>query len=254
MTIVATDWTIARANGNIRYIGDDHNGASPSYATVIQLHRWIQNLADDASSSGDDELDITDENPSGRSTDNIITLLGAYNIDDGSAEHLYDGSIIQGTGATEVIYDGIVNYGNSDVQLQLIQNGAVISDDWWNYNGAGLNADATNGISHRFMVKVRDTGTDIDLRKLIGTCRRYGHTYSEFSINGTSRGNNVLALSDAADLNNTTASGTVATWTEITNTEGYRAIDVNNDTVSEFYYSEWDKDVYSINQSTKEMK
>ena len=60
MAIVAADWTVDRATGNIRYVGDDHDGASPNYITVIELHRWLQDLADDASSTGDDELDITE--------------------------------------------------------------------------------------------------------------------------------------------------------------------------------------------------
>ena len=236
MPIVDSDWSITRSNGNIRYIGDDHGGASPSYATVIEFHRWLQDNADDASSVGDDELDITDENPSNRQTDNIISLLGSYNIDDVAAEHLYDGSIIQTSGAE--IYDGIVNYGNSDVQIQIIQNGAVLADDWWNFGGGGLNA--TTGISHRFMLKTRTGGSDIDGRRLIGICRRFGYTYNEFSINGTARGNNVLALNDDTDLNNPTAVGTVATYDQFTNTtEGYVGLDVNNDTTNEFYYSQW---------------
>lgn len=255
MAIVATDWSVDRATGNIRYIGNDHGGGAPSYATVIEFHRWLQDLADDSVSSGDDELDITDQNPSSRSTDNIIQLLGSYNIDDTAAEHLYDGSIIQGTGGTEVIYDGIVNFGNSDVQIQIIQNGTVLTDDWWNFGGAGLNADAAQGISHRFMIKVRNTGADVDGRRLIGTCRRFGKTYNEFSINGTARGNNVLALSDADDLNNATIEATVATWTTIANTtEGYKQLDVDNNTTLESYYSEWNKDIYSINQFYERMK
>ena len=60
MALEATHWSITRSNGNIRYIGDDHGGANPSYATVIEFHRWLGDLADEASSSGDDELDITD--------------------------------------------------------------------------------------------------------------------------------------------------------------------------------------------------
>ncbi len=252
MSIVATDWTIDRSTKVIAYIGDDHDGSSPSYATVIEFHRWLQSLADDAVASGDDELDITNVDPSRRSTDNIITLINGYTIGDTEAEHLYDGSIIYSGG--DEIYDGIVNFGNSDVQIQIIQNGAVLADDWWNYNGGGLNADETAGISHRFMIKTRTGGADIDGRRLIGTCRRYGYTYSEFTINGTSRGNNVLALTDASDLNNQTASGTVAGWTGITNTEGYASIDVNNDGTNEHYYSEWDKSTYTINQFYERMK
>lgn len=316
MPIVNADWSFDNATGNIRYIGDDHNGAAPSYATVIELHRWLQDLADDAVFSGDDELDITVENPSSRSTDNIITLIGSANIDDATSEHLYDGSIIQASGAE--IYDGIVNFGNPQVQIQVHQNGAVLADDWWNksiggthdgaadastltdsgeswttdqfvdytiYNvtdgssgiitantattitatlaggtdddwdigdayviGIPLNADANQGISHRFMLKVRTGGSDTDGRRLLGTSRRFGKTYSEFSINGTSRGNNVLALNDADDLNNATAEATVAGWTTIVNqTEGYVGLDVDGDGSNEFYYSEWDRAALSIN-------
>ena len=330
MALEATHWSITRSNGNIRYIGDDHGGANPSYATVIEFHRWLGDLADEASSSGDDELDITDELPSARSTDNIIKLLGSYNIDDLSAEHLYDGSIIQGTGGTEEIWDGIVNFGNSDVQIQIIQNGAILSDDWWNYNEGGthtgsadslvltdsaqtwtidewvgfsitnvtdtsvgiilsntsntitldafglsggtdndfdasdayligqpLNPDSLQGISHRFMIKTRTGGVDIDGRRLIGTSREFNKTYSEFPINGTSRGNNVFALANSGDLNNTTAPATVGTWSTITNiNEGYTLLDIDNTGVDEEYYSHWnrDKGSYSINQFYERLK
>ena len=250
MAIVPGDWSIDNATGNIRYIGGDH-GASPSYATVIELHRFLQDLADDASFSGDDELDITVATPSDRSTDNIITLINGFNIDDNAAEHLYDGSIIQAGGAE--IYDGIVNFGNTS-NIQIIQNGAVLADDWWNSNG-GLNSDAAAGISHRFLIKVRTAGADIDGRRLIGTSRQFGSTYSEFKINGSTRGNNVLALSETNDLNNETAEGTVSGWTTITNTtEGYANIDVTGDGADEFYYSEWNRDSFSINQFYERMK
>lgn len=257
MPIIAADWAITRANGNIRYIGDDHGGGAPSYATVIELRRFLGALSDDASSVGDDEYDITDDAAADRSTDNIITLLGNYNIDANAAEHLYDGSIIQGAGLTEEYYDGIVNFGNADVQIQLIQNGAVLADDWWNFSSAGLNPDPAQGISHRFMILVRTAGVDIDGRRLIGTSRTFGNGYSEFRINGTARGNNVLALSDAADLNNATAIGTVAGYNGITlTTEGYVGLDVNNDTVDEFYYSEWNTNqpTRSINDFYERMK
>ncbi|OYT14742.1 MAG: hypothetical protein B7C24_16710 [Bacteroidetes bacterium 4572_77] len=239
MAIVAADWTITRSTKVIAYIGDDHSGSAPSYATVIEFHRWLQGLADDAVASGDDELDITNIDPSRRSTDNIITLINGYTIGDNEAEHLYDGSIIYDGG--DEIYDGIVNFGNSDVQIQIIQNGAVLTDDWWNYDSAGLNPNATAGISHRFMIKTRTGGTDIDGRRLIGTCRRFGFTYAEFSINGTARGNNVLALTDSDDLNNNTIVSTVAAWDQFENDSvGYVDIDVDNNGTDEHYYSQWD--------------
>ncbi|MCK4501294.1 hypothetical protein KAU11_12410 [Candidatus Babeliales bacterium] len=260
MAINAAHWTITRTTGAIRYIGPDHDVGGETYATVIEFHRWLQDLADDPTSTGDDELDITELTPSARSTDNIITLKGIYNIDATAAEHLYDGSIIQGTvGVDQIIYDGIVNFGNQGIVIQVIQDGAVLADDWWNKTGAGINEDTAQGISHRFMIKTHDfvgDGGDVDGRRLIGTARTYGNTYSEFSINGTSRGNNVFALVDAADLNNATISGTVAGYTGISNTEGYRAIDISDDGIDEFYFSEFNTNqpTRSINDFYEKMK
>jgi hypothetical protein len=307
------DWEVDSDTGNIRYVGDDHFEASPSYATVIEFHRWLQELADDPQAAQvTDEIYISMLNPSQRSTDNIITLINGYNIDADAAEHLYDGSIIQSEG--DEIWDGIVNFGNADVQIQIQQDGIVIADDYWNYNKGGtatggsgttlvhtgaflaeyagytafnvtegcwgrilettdtatltfvagelhegtnkdfaasdvyligvpLNPNLTQGISHRFMVKVREDGCDIDGRRIVGICRRMGNTYAEFKINGTSRGNNVLALADAEDLNCTTANATVvgAGWDGEFSGEdlGFEAFDVDADGSNEEYYGKY---------------
>lgn len=323
MAFVAADWSIDRQTKNIRYIGDDHTGANPSYATVIEFHRALQDFADDAGYAGNDELDITDPTPSERSTDNIVTLINSWNIDDTAAEHIYDGSIIQASGAE--IYDGLKILAPIGTGVQFIQNGAVVSDDWWNYSEGGthtgsgnaatltdstkswttsqwvgyriknttdgsfaiitandattitatlqggtdndwdasdayvivdgLNSDSANGISHNFMMKVRTSGADVDGRRLVATTREWGKTYLEFKVNGTTRGINVVALAAATDLNNTTSATTVAGYTTITNTtSGYNGIDVNNDATDEYYYSEWNRDTYTINQFYERMK
>jgi hypothetical protein len=233
---IADDFSIS-ATGDIRYTGTGSN------YSVISFHRWLGDLMDDAQASGNDILDITDATASERSTDNIITLNSPYNIDNTAAQHLYDGSIIQDSGNT--IYDGIVCFSAPGTYLQIIQNGRPASPNFWT---TGLNADANNGISHRFMIKVRTGGADIDGRRILGQTRVFNQTYSEFRINGTSRGNNVLALTYATDLNNQTSEPTVEGWTGITNTQGYRLLDVDNDGFTEPYYSEWNKDIYTINQ------
>lgn len=232
---IADDISVA-ANGDIRYTGTTTN------YTVLELHRFLQDLADDATAAGDDLLDITDDTPSERSTDNIITLLSPYNIDDDLASHLYDGSIIQGGG--DDIYDGIVVFAPQGTYVDVVQNAALVTNFWT----TGLNADAAQGISHRFLVKTRSGGTDIDGRRLLGITREFGFAYAEFPINGTVRGNNVIALATSADLNNQTSAATVAGWTEITNAEGYQLLDVNDDGVDEAYYSQWNRDTYTINQ------
>lgn len=252
MAFVASDWSIA-VNGDIRYIGDNHVGGSPSYATVIEFHRALQDFADDALASGDDILDISSLTPSDRSTDNIITLLNAFNIDQTASEHLYDGSIIQAGG--DDIWDGIVNFGNP-VFIIVHQNGAVVANDFWNdLTPAGFNASAAAGISHRFMIKTRTAGADIDGRRLLGLNREFNSTFGEFSINGTARGNNVLALSEATDLNNQKTDATVGAFSSIVNlNEGYVGIDVTGDAVDEFYYSSWDLGTQSINDFYERMK
>lgn len=334
MSMVDADWSIDRATKDIRYIGDDHtlSGGSPSYATVIQFHRWIQDFADNEvfNSGGTDtddiELDIIDINPSTRSTDNIVSLINSYNVTVTEIEHLYDGTIIQGSGVTEERWDGIVNFGNANAHIQVLQDGAILSDDYWNYGkeagsetGGGsdtvmtdstlgaatdefigftilnvtdgsrgiitandattvtvaelyggtldtwttadvhhiavpLNGDPGQGISHRFMIKTREDGVDIDRRRLVGTTRRFGNTFSEFKINGTSQGNNVFALSDSGDLNNTTSWATLDALSDITNQEGLRLIDISGDGNDEEYYSEWTRGANSINVFYEYMK
>lgn len=233
---IASDFSVSLA-GNIRYTG------SGSCHTVLALHRFLQDLADDASASGDDLADITTADPSSRAYDKLVTLLNGYNIDDVAARYLYDGSIVQDDGDT--IYDGIAVYAPAGTELYIIQNGAVVAPNFW---GTALNADASQGISHRFMVKVRTGGADIDGRRLLGLCRTYGAQYDEFLVNGTASGNNVIALSTATDLNNQTAIATVAGYTTVTNTEGYRAIDADGNGTAEHYFSEYNRAALTINQ------
>jgi hypothetical protein len=231
-------------SGNIRRTGNAHLGVAPEYYTVLQLHRWLQDLADNQTESGNDFVSIVRTNPSDRSTDNIVELIAPYNIDDDASEYLYDGSIIQHSGNT--FYDGIVNFGNT-TYIQIVQNGALIANDFWNSNG-GLNSSVALGISHRFLIKTRTGGTDIDSRRLLGLSREYGNTYSEFSINGTSRGNNVLALSQSTDLNNDTSVATVSGYSNITNISGgYNTIDLNNGDGPQPYYSKWNTSSRPIN-------
>lgn len=240
---IVDDFSVT-TSGDIRHVSGATN------YTVIAFHRWLGDLMDDALATGDDLLDITDATASERSTDNIITLKAPYNINDTTAQFLFDGSIIQDDGNT--IYDGLLVLANAGMYLSIVQNGALATNFWT----TGINADSSNGISHRFMLKVRSGGTDIDGRRLIGQTREFGFTYSEFKINGTSRGNNVLALTYATDLNNQTVVGTVAGWTTITNTEGYASIDVDGIGGPENYYSNWDADkpTRSINDFYERMK
>lgn len=255
---IASDFSIHSTTKVISYIGAAHGASGAGYYTVLELHRWLQDLADDAGSTGDDYMDISRATPSDKQFDTIITLVNGYTIDTAASEHLYGGSIIQTNG--DVIYDGVQVIAGAGAHIQVIQNGAVVSNDFWNSvpfgaSAKGLNPDTANGIACRFMLQVRTGGADIDGRRLLLQTREFGYTYSEFKVNGTSRGINVAALTYTADLNNATASGTVAGWTDITNlTAVYNGIDVNADSTLEYYYSKWDRGSRSINQFYERMK
>lgn len=248
MAITAGDVSVA-TNGNIRWAA---SGDGDGPYTVLELHRFLQDLADDAEASGDDLVDITSDTPSERSTDNIISLLGNYNIDAEMAQHLYNGSISQSSG--DELFSGLVVVGSvySTTTLMIVQNNALYDDGvhtpsspFW---GTGLNSDAAANILMRCMIKTRTGGSDIDNKKIRVQAREYGDTYAEFEVT-MGLGNSTAAIFTNQDLNNETAEGTVATWTGITNlTEGYTTIDLNNGQGAQPYYSEWDRNVYTINQ------
>jgi len=236
---IADDFSVA-VNGDIR-----HTSGTSTY-TVLELHRWLQDLADNAAASGNDLVDITSDTPSERSTDNIITLNSPFNIDDTASEYLYDGSITQDGGDT--LYSGLVVVGSvyGTTTLQVVQDDALYDGDspFW---GTGINVDAANNILTRMLIKTRDSGADTDGKRIRIYAREWGATYAEFSMT-MGLGNSTAAIFTNEDLNNQTASATVATWTTITNAEGYQGLDVDGDSSDEYYYSKWTKASYSINQ------
>lgn len=241
---IADDVSVA-ANGDIRY-----TGASTNY-TVLELHRFLQDLADNASSSGDDLLDITDVTPSDRSTDNIISLLGTYNIDDTLAQHLYDGSISQSSGAE--VYSGLKVLGavnNTSTTLQIIQNNTVLTAFWGSQASGGLNGDALSGVLMRCLIKSRTGGTDIDGKRIRVQARHWGDTYSFFNVT-LGQGESVAAVSTTPDAQNTSVQGTVTAYTHVTNTEGFQTIDLNNGNGARDYYSQW---TYGANTSGDKLK
>ena len=224
---IADDISVA-VNGDIRYTGTTTN------YTVIELHRFLQDLADNATSSGDDLHDITDETSSDRSTDNIITVNAPYNIDDTLATHLYDGSITQDNGDT--IYAGLVVVGavETGTEIIIVQDNAIVTDYWT----AFPNADAGANILMRTTIKTRSEGANINGQRIICEAREFNDTYAEFSVT-MALGNNTAALFTSSDLNNQTAQATVNAYDKIDNIEGYQLLEISGTAPAEPYYSQW---------------
>ncbi len=238
MPITATDVSVA-TSGNIRWTGD----GTTNY-TVLELHRFLQDLADDEQASGDDLVDITTDTPSVRSTDNIIALQGSFNIDDTMARHLYAGSISQSSGDT--LYSGARFLGPNETGTQIM----VVQDDkilpaWW---GTGVNANAAQNITNRILIKTRVGGADIDGKRVITKVREFGDQYKEFAVT-LGVGESVSALANGDDLNATTADATVEGWSTIAVTEGFQLVDINNDGTDEEYYQQWDRGSQTLNDT-----
>lgn len=221
---------------------DIRHSANTNTYTVLELHRWVQDLADDEEFSGNDELDITSPTPSERSTDNIITLQNGFNIDDDAAEYFYDGSITQDGGDT--VYSGLVVVGsvNRATILKIIQNNAFYDDQaapFWSTITDNRAVPAAN-ILLRCLVKTREDGVDIDGKRVRVHARTYLDTYAEFSLT-LGLGNGTAAIFTNDDLNNDIVTGTIGSWTEVTNTEGFddTNIDVDDDATAEPYFSRW---------------
>jgi len=223
---IGDDFSITSA-GDIR-----HTGGASTY-TVLELHRWLQDLADDSSSMGDDLVDIVSDNPSDRATDQILTLNGTYNIDDDASEYFYGGSVSQTGGDT--LYSGLQVLGSvnaATTQLQIVQNNTLLTNFW----GTGVNN--AGSVLLRILVKSRVSGADIDGKRIRVQAREYGDYFDSFNVT-LGQGESVAAISTTLDAQNDTAISAVSAYSDVTNTEGFQLLDLDNGNGNREYYSKW---------------
>jgi hypothetical protein len=236
---IGDDFTVS-VNGDIRA-----DSPAATY-TVLELHRWLQDLADQAEASGDDLIDITSPTPSVRSTDQIIELQGNYNIDDAAAEWFYGGSISQYDGDT--LYGGLRVLGtvnSTATQIQVIQDGALYDTDspFWGTQASPFNGGGN--VLFRCLIKCRENGHDIDAKRIRVRAGHMhstgGDSFASFDVQlGLAEA--VAAISTVDDPQNTTAVATIGAWSggDIpTNTEGWQNIDINDGNGNQPYYSKW---------------
>ena len=106
MALDATKWQVTVGKA-IEYIGPAHGVTGANYVTVLELHRWLQDLADAEAISGDDYMSITIANPTDKKFDTIIQLINGFVLGTTTTpadEYIYGGTIIQGAGGTEAIW------------------------------------------------------------------------------------------------------------------------------------------------------
>lgn len=167
----ADDFTVT-AGGDIR-----HASGTTVYP-ILELHKWLQDMADDASVSvTGDNVSILSPNPSkldGPRASNKpmqLNLLNGYNIDDEAAKYLNFGSIQQDGG--NVLYTGVKSIGSPLVAgspIYIVQNNAKLTAFWPN--------------GHiQVLVKAKTGGTLIDSGNIRVFSRKFGQAYSDFAVN-----------------------------------------------------------------------
>lgn len=194
--------------------------------TPEEVHRLLSDLNDDETIFGDDDLSIIDPTASERQTGVQVKLLGNMNINDTVAQHMYGGSIEQGSGTTQEVYSGLGVNVTSPLATSvpvLIQEDTIITEYW-------DNAYFPNSVSGkvRILVKTIENGVRIDGQRVRGALLEFGELYF-FAGTTIGFGEVSLALVSAADGNNNTAVGTVAgaPYNTIVLTEGYHTLDFN---------------------------
>ena len=212
--------------GDIAGDGTVNGVVHPRAYSPLELHRLLSDLNDDETIAGDDDLSIVDPTASDRQTDQIVRLLGTMNINDTVSQHMYGGSVEQGSGNTRELYSGLgvqVTTPLDTTRPILIQEDAIITD-YWN------NAYMPNSVAGkvRILIKTIENGVPIDGQRVKGKLLEYGELYFEgFTTLGTAETS--LALFSSGDANNNTAAGTVAgaPYNTIVVTEGYQTLDYN---------------------------
>ena len=207
--------------GDIAGDGTLNGVVHPRGYQPLELHRFLSLLNSSETIAGDDDLSMVDFTVSDRSTDQIIRLLNTVNVDDTVIQHMYGGSIEQGSGNTRELYSGLgvgVTTPLASTRPILIKEDSIITDYW---NNAYFPDSVAGKV--RIMVKTVESGVNIDGRRVKGKLLEFGENYFEA---GTTLGTaeTALALVSSPDGNNNTAEGTVATYSPVL-TENYQLLD-----------------------------
>lgn len=220
---IADDFSVA-SNGDIR-----HTGGTTVY-TVLELHAWLQDLADDASSSGNDAVSILSLNPSKldgpRSAIKpmILNLLNGYNIDDTAAQFFNFGSVSQDSG--DELYTGVKTIGSPLVigsPIYLVQNSSKLTIFWPDGHV-------------QVLVKCKTGGALIDSGDLRAYSRAYGQTYSDFSGNLVAGGEQPFAISTAlTDWTTLSLAEALALSTDVSISIGNHSKDTGDGNGSKLY-------------------
>lgn len=197
---------------------------------VQWLDRALQKIAYDFATSGDDEINLSYPNPSKAEAQNqIITLYNHttdysinYNVDDTVISYHFGGSVSQNDG--DDVWGGLQILGKTDgtIPINVIQNHTLLTSHW----GNGKNQTDSNTLA-RIMIKIVDGGVETDNRLVHVRLNKWLY---EYAIWGTTMGlgEKVASVTSNDDPQNTTTLVATVRAYDVTNTDGYNLIDLDN--------------------------
>lgn len=196
MPIDASKFTVA-ADGAIRQVAAFVPGTSTRYST-LDLHAWLQDLADNPTVAGDDLVSILGPNPSelagkrNASRPMALTLLPAINIDDATSQWFRFGSVEQKAG--DDLYTGLKVIGSlvASSPIYITQSDTKITKYW---------ADTDVNTGFQILVKAKAAGALIDAGNVSVFSRKFGQTYSHFDASLAAGGEQAAALGTSMDTN-----------------------------------------------------
>ena len=150
--------------------------------------------------------------------------FGAKDID---YKYIYDGSFTDA--ANNLLWSNVRTIGTQETGTGIyIVQGVEASDaaltSWWPDGNLNVLVKVQDGT---FIQSTDDTATNVDGAIWL-FAREYGDLYDHFFADLSNGGQNIVALSTSPDLNNDTASGTVATYTNVTTTFGATSQDIGD--------------------------
>jgi hypothetical protein len=197
-----------------------HTSGSTVY-TANALYSWLQDTFDELAQLDDDV-------PMSAATPTEYSWINGWAFSaDSDYEYISGGAITDTT--NDDLWANIFTLGTivSGAQIYVIQNGGEITP-WWSTDHIDV------------LIKVKASGTEIDNGIITVFIRDLAGTFDHFEIDLTAGGRNAVPLATANDINNQTAEGTIAGWTDVTITFGTISRDLNNGNGSQTYEVEVD--------------
>lgn len=216
---IVDDFSIS-ATGDIRHV------SGSTVYTILELHAFLQDLADDAAATGNDLLDILAPNPTRLDGPRDVAVASrlnlltdgavSFNLDDTAAQFVNFGSVKQAAGFVQ--YSGLKTIGGivAASPIYVVQSGNKLSKFW------------SDG-HIQILVKVKTANAFIDSGNVTAFSRKWGQTYSHFDVNLSAGGESNAALSTALDSNIVLSEANAALLSsKVTVTFGDTTLDLGN--------------------------